>query len=143
VVSSALTSVAVVYLSRPVELGSIKVGSYIVIDGEPCRVVSYDWSKPGKHGSAKARVVGIGMFDGVKRSFVSPVSATVEVPIIDKRSGQVLSITPTSVQLMDLESFEVFETDMPEEELKSRLQPGVEVEYWRAMSRNKIMRVKG
>ena len=44
------------------DLGSLKVGSYIVIDGEPCRIVSYDHSKPGKHGSAKARV-------GSNRSF--------------------------------------------------------------------------
>ena len=46
------------------DLGSLKVGSYIVIDNEPCRIVSYDHSKPGKHGSAKARVSAIGVFDG-------------------------------------------------------------------------------
>jgi len=129
-------------LSKPVELGSIKTGYYIVIEGEPCRVVAYDKSKPGKHGAAKARVVGIGLFDEVKRSIVSPVSANVEVPIIDKRSGQVISTTPASVQLMDMDTFEVFETGMPEDEIKGKLQPGVEVEYWRVMGRNKIVRVK-
>ena len=83
------------------DLGSLKVGSYIVIDGEPCRIVSYDHSKPGKHGSAKARVGAIGVFDGSKHSLVSPVSANVEVPIIDKRNGQVISISSKTLQLIE------------------------------------------
>jgi len=130
-------------VSKPVELGSLRVGSYIVIDGEPCRIVEMTKSKPGKHGSAKARVVAIGIFDGVKRSLVKPVDAQVEVPIVEKHAGQVLSILPTGVQLMDLETYEVFEAPMPEEEeLRSKISPGVEVEYWRILGRAKIMRVK-
>ena len=130
-------------MSKPVELGSLRVGSYIVIDGEPCRIVEMTKSKPGKHGSAKARVVAIGIFDGVKRSLVGPVDSHVEVPIVEKRSGQVLAIVPTGVQLMDLETYETFEAPMPEEEaLREKLEPGVEVEYWRILGRAKIMRVK-
>jgi len=131
-------------LSKPVELGSIKVGSFVMIDNEPCRIVDYSKSKPGKHGSAKARVVAIGVFDGVKRSFVKPVDSNVEVPLIEKRSGQVIAQLPSAVQLMDLETFEVFESPFPEEaDLKSRLANGVEVEYWRILGRTKIMRTKG
>jgi len=129
-------------VSRPAELGSLRVGSYIVIDGEPCRIVELTKSKPGKHGSAKARIVAIGVFDGVKRSLVGPVDSQVEVPIVEKRSGQVLAIVPTGVQLMDLETYETFEAPMPEEALKEKLEPGVEVEYWRILGRAKIMRVK-
>ena len=109
-------------MSRPASVGELKEGSWIVIDGEPCRIVEYERSKPGKHGSAKARIVAIGLFDGAKRSIVSPVDAKVEVPIIDKRSGQVVSVNEAegTVQLMDLETYEVFETLLPkEEELKS------------------------
>jgi len=128
-------------LSKPAELRSIKEGSYIVIEDEPCRVVECDISKPGKHGSTKARVIAIGIFDNVKRSIVSPVSAIIKVPIVEKKSGQVISTTPTSVQIMDMETFE---TLMPtEEDLKVKLRSGVEVEYWRVMGRNKIIRVKG
>ncbi len=130
-------------MSKPVELGSIKTGFYILIDGEPCRIVSYDKSKPGKHGAAKARVVGIGLFDNVKRSLVSPVSANVEVPLIEKKTGQIISLTPSSVQIMDMETFEVFETGMPEDtDISNKLQNGLEVEYWQALGRNKIVRVK-
>ncbi|MBI2185276.1 MAG: translation initiation factor IF-5A [Thaumarchaeota archaeon] len=132
-------------MSKPVDLGIVKEGSYIMIEGEPCRVVEYDKSKPGKHGSAKARVVGMGVFDGVKRSLVSPVDSNVEVPIIDKRSAQVISMTASNVQLMDLESFEVFELPNPSSEgLGGKtLSNGAECEYWAILGRRKIMRIKG
>lgn len=131
-------------MSRPVDVGDLKEGSYVIIDDEPCHIVEVTKSKPGKHGSAKARVVALGVFDGVKRSFVKPVDAKVDVPIIEKKSGQVIAVLPNSVQLMDLETYEVFETPIPQEEdVKSRLANGVEVEYWRIMGKTKIMRVKG
>ncbi len=131
-------------MSRPVDLGSLKEGSYVMIDGEPCRIVEYDKSKPGKHGAAKARIVGIGVFDNVKRSLVSPVSTNVEVPLIEKKSGQIVSSTPQSVQLMDLETFETMDVPMPaDEEIKSKIGSGSEVEYWQVLGRTKIVRVKG
>jgi len=125
------------------DLGSLKVGSYIMIDGEPCRIVSYDHSKPGKHGSAKARVAAMGVFDGSRHSLVSPVSANVEVPLIDKRNGQVISISGRMLQIMDLETFEVFETSSVEDEIRDKIRQGGEVEYWKVMERVKIARVKG
>lgn len=125
------------------DLGSLKVGSYIIIDNEPCRIVSYDHSKPGKHGSAKARVAAIGVFDGSKHSLVSPVSSNVEVPLINKRSGQVISISGNTLQIMDLETFEVFETSSVEEEVKDKIRQGGEVEYWQVLDRVKIVRAKG
>jgi translation initiation factor 5A len=125
------------------DLGSLKVGSYIIIDGEPCRIVSYDHSKPGKHGSAKARVAAIGVFDGSRHSMVSPVSANVEVPLINKKSGQVISISGQTLQIMDLESFEVFETSAVEDEIRDKISQGSEVEYWSVLDKIKIVRVKG
>jgi translation initiation factor 5A len=125
------------------DLGSLKVGSYIIIDNEPCRIVSYDHSKPGKHGSAKARVAAIGVFDGSKHSMVSPVSANIEVPLINKRSGQVISVAGETFQIMDLETFQVFETSAVEEEIRNKIRQGGEVEYWQVLDRVKIVRVKG
>ena len=129
-------------MSKPVDLGSVKTGSYILIDGEPCKIVQYDKSKPGKHGSAKARVVGVDLFDDVKRSIVSPVSATVEVPLIEKKNGQVLSISSDSIQIMDLESYEIFEAKKPEDEMMSKINDGTEIEYWSVLGRNKLSRIK-
>jgi translation initiation factor 5A len=73
------------------------------------------------------------------------VDTRVEVPIIEKRVGQVLAITGDSVQLMDMENFDTFEVPLPEEEeIKSKLEPGVEVEYWvMPPGVYKIMRIRG
>ena len=125
------------------DLGSLKVGSYIIIDGEPCRIVSYDHSKPGKHGSAKARVAAIGVFDGSRHSLVSPVSASVDVPLINKKSGQIVSLSGQTLQIMDLDSFEVFETSAVEDEIRDKISQGSEVEYWSVLDKIKIVRVKG
>ena len=134
-------------MSRPADLGSVKEGSYIILDGEPCKVVSREHFKPGKHGSAKVRLVAISLFTGSKKSYVSPAESRVDIPMIDKRSGQITSVTNDSVQLMDLETFEVFETPKPtpEEmaELTGSLAPGAEVEYWAMLGRKRIMRIKG
>ena len=131
-------------MSRPVDVGSLKIGGYVVIDGEPCRIVEYEKSKPGKHGSAKARIVAISVFTGQKKNLSSPVDAKTEVPMIDKKSGQVISITGNSVQLMDLDSYETFETPMPDDEdLKGQMAPNAEVEYWDVLGKKLIVRKKG
>jgi translation initiation factor 5A len=63
--------------------------------------------------------------------------------MIEKRSGQVVSVVGETVQLMDLESYETFETEMPKEgELKGKLTPGAEIEYWKVFDRIKLARVK-
>jgi len=131
-------------MSKPADVGNLRVGGYVIVDGEPCRVSNLTKSKPGKHGAAKARVVAIGVFDGSKKTFVKPVNAQIEIPLIEKKPGQILALLPNAVQLMDLENYEVFEAAYPdEEELKDKLASGVEVEYWRILGRTKIMRTKG
>lgn len=131
-------------MSKPVDVGSLRPGHYIIIDEEPCKIVEFEKSKPGKHGSAKARIVAMGVFTGQKRNVISPVDAKIDVPVIEKRSGQVISLMGPNVQLMDLENYETFETPLPEDEgLKAKLVAGAEVEYWRMMGRNKIIRTKG
>jgi len=121
-------------VSKPADLGSLKVGSYILLPvsdqptGEACRIVEYDTSKPGKHGSAKARIVGVGVFDGQKRPHVGPVSMQVHVPLIDKRTGQVISITGETIQIMDSETFETLDVTRVDESGKGQVENGQNVE---------------
>lgn len=130
-------------MSKIVELGGLKEGSWVLIDNEPCQIVEISHSKPGKHGSAKARVVGIGLFDGSKHTLLSPVDAKVEVPLIEKRSAQVLALIGDNAQIMDLETYEVFEIPLPQDQnLRNNINQGVTAEYWRVGGRQKIMRVK-
>ncbi len=130
-------------MTKPMDVGELRVGGYMIIEGEPCRIMDITKSKPGKHGSAKARIVAIGVFDNQKRQFVKPVDSGAEVPIIDKRPGQVFAVNPNGVQIMDLETFEYLDAPYPEEEdIKAKLVSGVEIEYWKIMGKIKITRVK-
>ena len=105
-----------------------KVGTNIIIDGTPCTVKSIDISKTGKHGHAKARIEAIGIINGQKKVFVVPGHERIEVPMVDKRKAQVLSVGD-KVGIMDLENFETMEVDCPED-IKGQLEANSNVEYW-------------
>jgi len=83
------------------------------------------------------------VFDSVRRSLVSPVDSNVEVPVIEKKSGQIISLTDNNLQIMDLETFEVFETSAVGEDAKAKIKQGAEVEYWKVLGKTKVVRVKG
>jgi translation initiation factor 5A len=123
------------------EVGKLREGKFIVIDGEPCKILGFATSAPGKHGHAKAKIDAVGLFDGQKRSIVRPTSAKVEVPIVERGNAQVLAIVESSAQLMDLSTYESFELPIPLE-LRGEVKEGVEVEYIQALGRRKIERVK-
>jgi len=124
-------------MKEQTEIGKIKEGRYIVIDDEPCKVVGIATSKPGKHGAAKARIDAIGIFDGVKRSIVQPVSAKTYVPVVERKSGQVISITGNMAQLMDMKDYSNFEILIPEDR-KGQIEIGKEILYIESMGKRKI-----
>jgi len=106
-----------------------RVGTNIIVDGKPMTIKKIDISKTGKHGHAKARIEAVGMIDDNKKVFVIPGHDRLDVPMVDKRKGQVLSIGDT-ISLMDLESFETLDVDCPEQEVRAQLKEGENAEYW-------------
>ena len=130
-------NVLYVLMKTVAEVRTLKVGRYIIIDDEPCKILSITTSKPGKHGEAKARIDAMGVFDNQKRSIVHPVKHKVGVPMIDKRIAQVISIMGNSVQLMDMATYKTFELPLPDD---ITLEPGKEVQYMEALGRKKITR---
>ncbi len=108
------------------------------MDGEPCKVLDVTISASGKHGAAKVRVEVIGIFDNRRRSIVKPADTEVEVPIIEKRNGQVVALTPDSAQIMDLTDYSTFELTIPAE-LKDKIKQGEEVVYWVILGRKLLM----
>ena len=120
------------------EIRELKVGRYVNIDDEPCKILSISTSKPGKHGSAKANIDAASIFTGAKKSLVGPVSTKVQVPLIDKTKPQVLSVQGDEVQIMDLETYENITMAInPDHECS--LEPGAEILYIVAMDRYKLM----
>jgi len=124
------------------EIGNLKEGRYVIVDNEPCYIVGYTHSKPGKHGHAKAKIDAIGVFDSQKRTVVHPTSSKIAVPIMERGNAQVLAVMSNNAQLMDLITYETFELPIPTN-LKGEVRESVEVEYIQALGRRKIERVKG
>jgi len=107
-----------------------KPGKYVYIDSEPCRVLSLQKSKTGRHGSTKVRIEAVGLIDEKKRIILRPGSSTLEVPVIKKSTAHVVSVSGEIVQLMDMTDYSTFEVSIPGN-LKGRLDSGVEITYWK------------
>lgn len=73
---------------------SIKIGDYILIKNTPCKVVELMISKPGKHGSAKCRFIGIDIFTSKKHETICPGDTNVEVPVIVKKDYILADVCP-------------------------------------------------
>ncbi|MEM3074495.1 MAG: translation initiation factor IF-5A [Candidatus Pacearchaeota archaeon] len=112
-----------------IDATSVRSGSAIIIDGEPCIVKSIDISKTGKHGHAKARIEATGIIDGKKRVIARPGHERFEVPLINKRKAQVLSIKNNDINVMDIESYENFDLTL-DSEIEEGINEGDEIEYW-------------
>ena len=121
---------------------NLQPGRYCVIDEEPCKVLDVTTSVSGKHGGAKARLEAIGLFDNKKRSIVKPADTEMEVPIIEKKVGQIVAILGNNAQIMDLTDYETFELPIPED-LKDKIAQGKEVSYWIIMGRKMLVEVRG
>jgi translation initiation factor 5A len=119
------------------EVRDLQEGNYVMIDDAACKISSYSTAKPGKHGSAKARIEGRGVFDGKKRTLSQPVDAKVWVPIIDRKQGQVVSVESDDVaQVMDLETYETITIAVPGD---VSLSPDDEIEYLEMEEQRKIL----
>ncbi len=126
------------YEKKLVSVGSLKKGDTIIIDGAPCKITDTTTSRPGKHGHAKVNMMAVGLLDGKKRNIVMPGHDRVEAPIVEKKSAQVLSISGNTANVMDTETYETFDMEIPEE-LQGQVHEGSEVLYWLLMG-SKIMK---
>ncbi len=97
------------------QVRDLQEGNYVMIDEAACQINAYSTAKPGKHGSAKARIEAEGVFDGKKRSLSQPVDAKIWVPIIERKQGQVVSVSGDDMQVMDLDTYETTTMRVPED----------------------------
>jgi len=119
------------------EVRELKEGGYVMMDDAACLITAYSTAKPGKHGSAKARIEGKGVFDNKKRSLSQPVDAKIWVPIIERKRGQVVSVESDEIaQIMDLDTYQTFS-------LKTKgvsVSPEDEIEYLEMDEQRKILK---
>ena len=122
-----------------------------MVDEEPCIIKATERSKSGKHGHAKVRVVCVGLFDNNKRSLTIPSGHMVEIPEIIKGIAQINFIEETSINIMNVESYESFDVDWPKDEgLSQKLKElkaspdtiaTAQVDFWQLAGKTLINRV--
>ncbi len=119
----------------------LKEGRYLIIENIPCKIMNIETSKSGKHGAAKMRITGIGIFDGQKKTLLTPGDADVEVPLVERKNVQIISVSGKTAQVMDSQTYEMYDLDIPEEYL-STAAAGKEAEILESMGRRKVERIK-
>ncbi len=117
---------------------SLKQGRYVVFDDVAYIVKSVQTSRTGKHGHAKCRIEASGAVDSRKIVKIIPAHDKVDVPIIEKKTAQVLSVSGDSANVMDMESYETFDLKIPDE-LKNEIKENNSVVYWVILN-DKIMK---
>ena len=128
--------------TKIVGANQMQKGSFILLGGVACKVVDVEISKPGKHGHTKVRISAVGLVDDKKRIEVMPGHDSVEVPVIEKRNAQVLSVQGSTANVMDSETYETFDMKVPEE-FREQVVEGSSVLYWTIMDERVIKQVKG
>ncbi len=128
--------------TKKASVGSLQKGSYVIVDGHACRVADTQTSRPGKHGHAKVRMSAVGLIDGKKRVVVMPGHDQVDVPIVEKKNAQILSIQGETANVMDTESYETFDLKIPED-LKEGCVEGVKVLYWDILGDKVMKQIRG
>jgi translation initiation factor 5A len=118
-----------------------KKGRYVVFDGKACLVKSLDISRPGKHGHAKCRIEAVTLTGGKKIVKIMPGHDNLESPIIGKKQAQVLSINQGKANIMDMESYETFDLEIPEE-FTDKVKEGVTILYWEVLDERIVQEVR-
>ena len=118
------------------QVRDLQEGGYVMMEDAPCKINAYSTAKPGKHGSAKARIEARGVFDDKKRSLSQPVDAKVWVPIIERKQGQVVSVSGDDAQVMDLDTYETFTMRIPED---ASFSPDDTIEYLEYEGQRKVV----
>lgn len=119
-----------------------KPGRYVIFDGQACVVKNLDISRPGKHGHAKCRIEAVSITGGKKIVKVLPGHDHIESPVIEKRKAQVVSIQGDTANVMDLESYETFDLEIPAD-LKGKVKEGSNVMYWTVLDENVMKQLAG
>lgn len=128
--------------TKMITANNVQKGTSIILEGVPCKVVDVEISKPGKHGHSKVRISAVGLVDEKKRIVVMPGHDNIEVPLIEKRTAQVLSVHGDMANVMDSETYETFDLKIPEE-FKEQIVEGSSVLYWTILNEKIIKQVKG
>jgi len=131
------------------DAGALKVGRYSIVDGAACRVTEILRSSPGKHGHAKYRISAVDLITNTKKVILKTGHDKIPVPIIDKRSAQVLSVNKeldgtvvkkVTAQIMDMENYQTFDAEV-DDDVKNDVAEGQQIIYWDILGRKIVKQI--
>ena len=120
-----------------VEIRTLRVGRYCCVEDKAYKINSISTSKPGKHGSAKARIELVEIFTGAKISHVGSVSSTINVPLIEKGTALVTHIEGSEVHAMNMKDHSMMILPLDE---GLDIEGGKEIMWMEALGLYKIIR---
>jgi translation initiation factor 5A len=120
-----------------VEIRTLKVGRFCVVEDEAYKILGISTSKPGKHGSAKARLDLVSLFSTKKINYSATVTDKIHVPMIEKGTAVVTHIEGEEVHAMNMRDHSMMILPM---ESEMSIEPGKEIMWMEALDRFKIIR---
>lgn len=114
-------------MAHQTKASALSKGNYVIIEDEPCEVRGVSMSSPGKHGSAKAKIKARGVFDDKDRHITKPGDSMMMQPDVDKKFGQIVSRDGNIAQVMDMDTYQTDEMELPED---LEAGEGDEIEFW-------------
>ncbi|KAK2158631.1 hypothetical protein LSH36_166g01039, partial [Paralvinella palmiformis] len=89
-------------LFYPKQCSALRKNEFVILKGNPCKIVDMSTSKTGKHGHAKVHLVGLDIFTGKKYEDICPSTHSMNVPIVTRTEYQVVDVSNDGyVSIMD------------------------------------------
>jgi translation initiation factor 5A len=110
-----------------IDIKKVRPGDYILFKDEPYRVIKNQIVVTGTHSHAKNKLDMQGLFNGKYETVVLPPHERLDDVEIVRKRAQLISKQGETVQIMDLVSYETFDTAM--NDALKELNEGDEVTY--------------
>jgi len=95
-------------ITFPSKASDAKVGSYICIEGRPCKIVNLKIFKPGKYGHNKTVITGVDIFTQRIIETYYKNETVIQIPSIVRKEYSVISIDNNDICcLLDVETKEM------------------------------------
>ena len=103
-------------LCEKTDTNRLKVGSLVMIKGNPCKVTETSTAKPGKHGSAKVILKGRDILTAKVYECTFHAGDMVDAPIVKRTEYTLLNIDDEALQLLDANGEMKEDVNLPTEE---------------------------
>ena len=102
--------------TEKVDSNRLKVGSLVMMKGNPCKVTDVSTAKPGKHGSAKVILKGKDVLTAKVYECTYHAGDMVDAPIVTRQEYTLLNIDDVTLELLDPNGEVKSDVDLPTEE---------------------------